>query len=108
MTCIEKYGKLSPATIRNFNFDKEFPRSILACLIIAEQSLITLSGSAIGFTNPAQKQLGALKSQLEYVDIDDIISKGMHEYLDEIQGKLNNISSAIYNSFLQFKPIMQK
>jgi hypothetical protein len=23
----------------------------------------------------------------------------MHEYLDEIQGKLNNISSAIYNSF---------
>jgi hypothetical protein len=23
----------------------------------------------------------------------------MHEYLDEIQGKLNKISSAIYNSF---------
>jgi uncharacterized alpha-E superfamily protein len=96
----KKYGKLSPATIAEFLIlDKEFPRSILACLIIAEQSLITLSGSAIGFTNPAQKQLGALKSQLEYIDIDDIISKGMHEYLDEIQGKLNNISSAIYNSF---------
>jgi uncharacterized alpha-E superfamily protein len=56
-----------------------------------------LSGSSVGFTN-AQKQLGALKS-LEYIEIDEIISKGMHEYLDDIQRKLNNISSAIYNSF---------
>jgi uncharacterized alpha-E superfamily protein len=48
---------------------------------------------------PHKKQLGALKSQLEYIEIDEIISKGMHEYLDDIQRKLNNISSAIYNSF---------
>jgi uncharacterized alpha-E superfamily protein len=47
---------------------------------------------------PPTKQLGALKSQLEYIEIDEIISKGMHEYLDDIQRKLN-ISSAIYNSF---------
>jgi uncharacterized alpha-E superfamily protein len=96
----KKYGKLSPSTIAEFLIlDREFPRSILACLISAEQSLITLSGSSVGFSNSAQKQLGALKSQMEYNDINDIIDRGMHEYLDEIQRKLNEISSAIYNSF---------
>jgi uncharacterized alpha-E superfamily protein len=33
-------------------------------------------------------------------EIDEIISKGMHEYLDDIQRKLNNISSAIYSFFV--------
>lgn len=96
----KKYGKLTPSTIAEFLIlDTEFPRSILACLINAEQSLITLSGSSVGFSNTAQKKLGALKSQLEYIDINDIINEGMHEYLDDIQRKLNDISSAIYNSF---------
>jgi len=96
----KKYGKLTPSSIAEFLIlDTEFPRSILACLIGAEQSLATLTGSSVGFSNKAQKQLGALKSQLEYIDINDIIEIGMHEYLDEIQRKLNKISSAIYNSF---------
>lgn len=100
----KKYGKLTPSTIAEFLIlDTEFPRSILACLISAEQSLITLSGSSVGFSNSAQKQLGALKSQLEYIDINDIINKGMHEYLDDIQRKLNDISSAIYNSFFSIE-----
>jgi uncharacterized alpha-E superfamily protein len=51
----KKYGKLSSSCIAEFLIlDREFPRSILACLISAEQSLITLSGSSVGFTNSAQ------------------------------------------------------
>ncbi|AIZ42942.1 MULTISPECIES: alpha-E domain-containing protein [Cellulophaga] len=96
----KKYGKLTSASIAEFLIlDTEFPRSILACLIRAEQSLITLSGSSFGFSNSAQKQLGALKSQLEYTAINEIISGGMHEYLDDIQKKLNGISTAVYESF---------
>ncbi len=96
----KKYGKLTSMHIAEFLIlDTEFPRSILACLIRADQSLIALSGRSVGFSNTAQKKLGALKSQLEYADINDIISAGMHEYLDDIQRKLNDISSAIYESF---------
>lgn len=96
----KKYGKLTSSSIAEFLIlDRDFPRSILNCLIRAEQSLITLSGSSFGFNNTAQKQLGALKSQLEYTDIDDIIIQGIHEYLDGIQLKLNGISSAIYEAF---------
>ncbi|MFD2914195.1 alpha-E domain-containing protein [Psychroserpens luteus] len=96
----KKHGKLTSSNIAEFLIlDTEFPRSILACLIRADQSLVALSGRSVGFSNTAQKQLGVLKSQLEYADINDIISAGMHEYLDDIQRKLNDISSAIYESF---------
>ncbi len=96
----KKYGKLKPASISEFLIlDTEFPRSILACLIRAERSLVKLSGSSVGFSNTAQKELGALKSQLEYISIEEIIAQGMHEFINEIQEKLNSISSAIYDSF---------
>lgn len=100
----KKYGKLTASSIAEFLIlDTEFPRSMLACLISAEKSLISLSGSNVGFSNSAQKKLGALKSQLEYTDINDIITKGMHEYLDEFQGNLNTISTAIYASFFSIE-----
>ncbi|OZV68469.1 alpha-E domain-containing protein [Winogradskyella aurantia] len=96
----KKHGKLNAATIAEFLIlDTAFPRSILACLVHAEISLNAISGSSVGFTNPAQKQLGLLKSQLEFAAINDIIEQGMHEYLDDFQRKLNAISSAIYESF---------
>jgi uncharacterized alpha-E superfamily protein len=96
----KKYGKLTSSSIAEFLIlDRDFPRSILNCLIRAEQSIMTLSGSASGFSNEAQKKLGALKAQLEYTDIDDIIIQGIHEYLDGIQQKLNGISTAIYEAF---------
>ena len=103
----KKYGKLTAPNIAEFLIlDTQFPRSILACLIRAERSLITLSGSSVRFSNDAQKQLGALKSQLEYTDINDIINQGMHEYLDDIQKKLNGVSSAIYESFFSIEQHM--
>lgn len=96
----KKFGKLTSTGIAEFLIlDSEFPRSILACLVIAESSLMTLSGSSTGFSNEAQKKLGALKSQLEYSDIRDIVIGGMHEFLDDTQVKLNEISVAIYQSF---------
>ena len=96
----KKYGKLTSSCIAEFLIlDRDFPRSILNCLIRAEHSIITLSGGSSGFSNEAQKQLGALKAQLEYTAIDDIIIHGIHEYLDGIQQKLNGISTAIYEAF---------
>ena len=104
----KKHGKLSAPSIAEFLIlDKEFPRSMLACLIRAEQSLQALSGIDVGFTNSAQKQIGLLKSQLEYEDINDIIEKGMHEYLDDFQQKLNKASTAIYDSFFSIENIIK-
>ena len=96
----KKYGKLTSSSIAEFLIlDRDFPRSILSCLIRAEQSIFNLSVSSTVLNSNAQKQLGNLKVQLEGIDIDEIVSSGMHEYLDDIQKKLNVISISIYEAF---------
>jgi len=103
----KKHGKLTPAGISEFLIlDKVFPRSILRCLLHAEQSLHTITGSGEGYSNHAEKQLGMLKSGLEYADINDIFSSGLHEFLDNFQVKLNEVSSAIYETFFSIENTM--
>jgi uncharacterized alpha-E superfamily protein len=79
--------------------DKEFPRSILNCLVRAERSLNAITGSNIGYCNEAEKHLGMLKSQLIYTDINDIFEQGLHEFLDDLQLKLNETSTNIFETF---------
>lgn len=100
----KKYGKLNSINISEFLIlDDSFPRSILYCLDKAEKSLNVITGKHGGFSNNAEKQLGILKSQLEYADINDIFTEGLHEYLDSFQARLNESSSAIYNTFFSIE-----
>ncbi len=103
----KQYGKLTPSEISEFLIlDRVFPRAILHCLCSAEQSLRTITRNEEGYSNPAEKQMGALKSQLEYADINDIFEAGLHEYLDTLQGKLNNVSTAIFETFFSTQNIV--
>ncbi|WP_372775040.1 alpha-E domain-containing protein [Mangrovibacterium sp.] len=103
------YGKLTPAGIAEFLIlDKEFPRSITMCLEHTTLSLKAISGQTIGYSNRAEKEVGQMTSQLEYTDITDIINTGMHEYLDNIQIKLNNAAQAISDSFFSIENNVSK
>jgi uncharacterized alpha-E superfamily protein len=105
----KKNGKLTPIGISEFLIlDKVFPRSIFKCLIQTEQSLNIISGNSDGYINNAEKQLGILKSQLEYVDIHDIFETGLHEYLDNFQQKLNGVSTAVFETFFSIENIINK
>jgi uncharacterized alpha-E superfamily protein len=96
----KKYGKLTALNISEFLIlDKVFPRSINFCLIEAEKSLKAITGKEGGFTNSAEKQLGKLRSQLEFTDVNDIFDSGLHEYIDAFQKRLNEVSTAVYDSF---------
>lgn len=96
----KKYGKLTALNISEFLIlDKVFPRSINFCLIEAEKSINAITGNEGGFTNTAEKQLGKLRSQLEFTDVNDIFDSGLHEYIDSFQKRLNEVSTAIYDSF---------
>tara|TARA_R110002050_G_scaffold261556_1_gene401585 strand:- start:46839 stop:47825 length:987 start_codon:yes stop_codon:yes gene_type:complete len=96
----KKYGRLTALNISEFLIlDKTFPRSILCCLIQAEQSLYAITGNSGGFSTSAEKQLGKLKAELEFTDIEDIFNGGLHEYIDDFQERLNAISVHFYDSF---------
>jgi uncharacterized alpha-E superfamily protein len=99
------YGNIHPSGVVEFLvLDKLFPRSVFYCLKEAENCLYKISGSdGQGFRNSAEKAIGQLKSKLEYDDVNDVISGGLHEYLDQLQVKINKISNAVDANYFQVK-----
>ncbi|GMQ30924.1 alpha-E domain-containing protein [Algoriphagus confluentis] len=99
------YGNIDPSGVVEFLvLNKYFPRSIYYCLKEAERFLHCISdNTGDGFKNSAEKAIGEMKSRLEYSEVDDIISVGLHEYLDGLQLKINHISDLISENFFQLK-----
>lgn len=94
-------GKLDiKKIIRFLILDREFPRSVHYCLIAAERSLHAITGTSIfTFSTPAEKEMGKLKSEMDYTSLEDIIQQGLHEYLDYFQIKLNKLGDIIFQTF---------
>ncbi|MDD5261751.1 MAG: alpha-E domain-containing protein [Methylacidiphilales bacterium] len=84
-------------------FGDLFPRSIRFCVRTLDYSLHRVSGSAVGFfSNSAEKLSGRLVSDLTYAGIEDVLKTGLHEYLDQIQLKLTEIGSAVFENYIFF------
>lgn len=98
------YGKTEPSMVVEYLvLNQYFPRSIYHCLRQAERCLRAISGNREGSYNQAEKTLGNLRSDLEFAEINDIISYGLHEYLDDLQKKINIISDSIYNQYFRIQ-----
>jgi len=50
----------------------------------------------------AERLSGRLLADLSFVTIDEIFRTGLHEYLDRMQGRLIEISKAIYKEFCEW------
>ena len=99
------YGNINPLNVVEFLvLNKYFPRSIYFCLNEAEVCLHHISGNlGGGFKNPAEKAIGELRSQLEFAEVGEIIDYGLHEYLDNIQIKLNKLSDLIDSTYFRLQ-----
>jgi len=95
------YGRIAPNKVIDFLLlNRQFPRSVRYCVGGAEDSLHAITGTPDDmFRNRAEQELGRLRSELDYTAIDDIIAAGLHEFIDEVQLRLNNTGEAIYNTF---------
>ena len=107
------HGRISPRKVVEFLLlDREFPRAIQYCLTEARDSLHAISGTPLGtFRYPPEKMLGQLCSDLSFAGVDEIIDDGLHEYLDDLQGSINQIGSGIHDTFFAFKtpePVKRK
>jgi len=104
----KEHHHITPRKVAGFLiFDAQFPRSFRHCISKADVCLHRITGSPPGSaTNAAEKRLGRLKADLEYTDIDEVIDHGMHEYLDNLQTRLNYVDEAIGTTFFNIKPLM--
>ena len=65
-----------------------------------------ITGSPPGaYRNRAEQWLGLLKAELAYASVDDIIGSGLHEFLDELQSKLNKVGFAVREAFFNMQDI---
>jgi uncharacterized alpha-E superfamily protein len=106
----KRYGRITPRRVAEFLIlGREFPRSIHHCMLAAQDSLCILSGSAAGtFQNTAEQRMGKLTAALTYTEIGEIVSGGLHEFLDNLQGELNEVGDAIFATFFARNPEMPR
>ncbi len=86
--------------------DRDFPRAVYHCLAGADWSLHEIVGSPVGtFRHDAERRLGSLKAELAYSDVDVIIDHGLHEFIDNLQKKMNTIDEALNEAFFSIRPV---
>lgn len=103
----KRFGPIARAPVVSFLLlDRDFPRSVLHGVRGAEESLHSISGTPIdAWVNPAEQILGRLRAQLVYADVAQIIDNGLHEFVDDLQIRLNQVGNAIHDTFFAMRPV---
>jgi uncharacterized alpha-E superfamily protein len=103
----KRHGHIAPEAIVKFLvLDQEFPRSIHHCITGANDSLHAISGTPTGmYRNAAEQRLGQLRAELAYTDTEQILRRGLHEFLDALQTKLNAVDQCIFDTFFALRPV---
>ena len=101
----KRHGRISPRGVVEFLLlDREFPRAIHFSLLASRDSLHKISGTPLGtFRHPPEKLLGQLCSDLAFTSVDEIVNDGLHEYLDDLQDRMNQVGAGIFETFFALK-----
>lgn len=100
--------RITPSGVANFLIlDRDFPRAIRFCITRAERALHNITGTQPGtWRDPVERSLGRLRSELDYLTIEDIIDKGLHEFLNDFQIQLNGVGNKIFQTFFALEPVV--
>jgi uncharacterized alpha-E superfamily protein len=102
----KKYGRIEHAKVIEFLvLDKLFPRSIRHCLDKAQRSLHAITDTR---TDAApllpSRLLGRLAADYEYATVEELLTQGLHDQMDGLQLKLNELGAAIHETFFATRP----
>jgi uncharacterized alpha-E superfamily protein len=100
----------APRVIQFLILDHMFPRAVRYCL---EEALVSLR--AIGNqglkqpadgppVNRAEEELTRLCRELEKLDSAEILQQGLHQFVDHLQRRLNDVGDRVYTQFLLIGP----
>lgn len=87
--------------------NREFPRAVAFGLHRCLQAVNAISGSNEGGRlNHPQRSLGRLVSELEYLDIQDILGTHLHTYLTQLVLRLNQAGEDITRTYFSTQVIL--
>jgi uncharacterized alpha-E superfamily protein len=95
-------AEVQPALVAEFLLlSEDFPRSVRFCVQRLNTALRGISGVAEGrFSNDAEKLAGRLLAELQFSTVADVLDLGLHDYIDRLQGKLNDIGAALFQTYI--------
>ncbi len=109
-SAFEAYRKLHPGQVAPWSvadfiiLHDTFPRSIHFCVEAVDSALHRISGTDRShYSNEAERLSGKLCGDLHYTTIGEVFRMGLHEYLDSIQGRLNEVSSAMHSLYCEWQ-----
>lgn len=99
--------RISPMDVAGFLIlDQEFPRSVRSCILEAERSLHLITGSPLGtWRTPVERAFGRLRSDLDYLTIEDVVEEGLHEFLDKLQSRMNDVGEQMFETFFSLESV---
>lgn len=100
-------SKLDPRKIIEYLLlDVTFPRSIACCITEVHHALKELGGTgALNDMSAPVRHSGRLRADLAYSTVDELLAKGLHEFVDELQGRLSQIGVSIFKTFVLYADI---
>ncbi|MGJ8672727.1 alpha-E domain-containing protein [Rubritalea sp.] len=98
----ENRGEITLDNVIDFLlFSPSFPRSVRFCLRQVDTQLHAISGSFSGsFTNEAERLAGSALAQLNFSSIQNVLSVGYHDYIDELQLQFNRIGRQVFETYI--------
>jgi uncharacterized alpha-E superfamily protein len=62
--------------------------------------LRAITGTPVGaFRFRSEQLMGQVRAELDFTSVDTVIRNGLHEYLDRLQLKMNEIDSSLRDDF---------
>lgn len=97
----KRHGQLMPSQVLSFLlFDQKFPRSVRYCLRKGERSLHAITGRPVGSVETsAEAAMDGLVRRVERTDVADVIERGLHVWLDELQREITDVGAKTHESF---------
>lgn len=90
-------------------FSTEFPRSIRFCVRAIDAILHTISGSPAGtYCNDAERAAGRLLSTLNFGGKTEMLERGLHDCMDDIQTLLNELGQNVFETYVLTPQDQQK
>ncbi|WCL49345.1 alpha-E domain-containing protein [Leptospira sp. GIMC2001] len=94
------YPKVIPLHIAEFMIQNpQFPRSILFCLNEIEKGVKKVSGIEIGQEHKSTSIERMVVQEVKETSMANVFKDGFHDYLDNLQGRLNSLGASIHDQF---------
>jgi len=85
-----------------------FPRSLRYCLEALEHSLERIGGGRLEPApepSEAEGDFAFLRGELGRLSIDDVIERGLHEFLEDAQAVIARLAAHVYDTFMHHPPV---